>query len=224
MAHNRHIQRNQWSCLASRLVIFGLAALVIYWAMPDSGASAFKSMNAAMQNAKSWRVQTVVAEPTKSSESLTEVYCPSRLHSVVKGVSDEGGRHFEYNVENTWIEGTNYRNDGSRWMITHDNRWRTAACGAGPRGTDTLLQSMDAILVAGKVRKGAKRWVNGERCRDWTASVPAPAEWRDEFVVCIGEDDLPREVFTPDRRLMEAYTDWSTPIRIEPPPPERLNP
>src|SRR5258708_7844238 len=79
---NRHMERNLWSGLASRLVIFGLVALLIYWAMPDSGVSAMKKMNASMQNARSWRVQTVVAEPTKNVESMTEVYCPSRVHTV----------------------------------------------------------------------------------------------------------------------------------------------
>jgi hypothetical protein len=50
--------------------------------------------------------------------------------------------------------------------------------------------------------------------------VPAPAGWREEFVVCIGDDELPREVFTPDRRLVETYSDWNAAIRIEPPPAE----
>jgi hypothetical protein len=83
-----------------------------------------------------------------------------------------------------------------------------------------LLQPLDLILTTGKVRKGEKRIVNGERCRDWVASVPAPAGWREEFVVCIGDDELPREVFTPDRRLVETYSDWNAAIRIEPPPAE----
>ena len=63
------MERNLGSGLAARLVIFGLLVLFIYWAMPDSGVSAMKKMNAAMQNARSWRVQTVLAEPTKNVES-----------------------------------------------------------------------------------------------------------------------------------------------------------
>jgi hypothetical protein len=31
-------------------------------------------------------------------------------------------------------------------------------------------------------------------------------------------------VFTPDRRLVETYTDWNAAIRIEAPPAEELNP
>jgi hypothetical protein len=217
------MERNLASGLASRLVIFGLVAALIYWAMPDSGVSEMKKMNASMQNARSWRVQTVVAEPTKNIESMTEVYCPSRVRTVSKAASDEGGRHTEESSENIWIEGTNYTKKGLRWVTSQEERSRTASCAWGPRGTDTLLQLLDAILIAGKIHKGDKRIVNGERCRDWTASVPAPGGWRDEFVVCIGEGELPREVFTPDRRLVETYTDWNLPIRIEAPPVEELN-
>jgi hypothetical protein len=161
------MEKNLWSGLASRLVVFGLVALLIYWAMPDSGVSAMRKMNASMQNARSWRVQTVVTEPTKNVESMTEVYCPSRVHTVNKVIMDEGGQHYEENSESIWIEGTNYAKKGLRWVTSQEERSRTASCTWGPRGTDTLLQSLDAVLVAGKIHKGDKRIVNGERCRDW---------------------------------------------------------
>jgi hypothetical protein len=218
------MERNLASGLASRLVMFGLVAGLIYWAMPGSGVSEMKKMNAAMQNARSWRVQTVVAEPTKNIESLTEVYCPSRVRTLSKTVLDESGKHYEESSESIWIEGTNYAKKGMGWVTTQEDRSRTASCAYGPRGTDTLLQPLDAILVAGKIQKGDKRIVNGERCRDWIASVPAPAGSRDEFTVCVGDRDLPLEVFTPDRRLVETYTDWNAAIRIEAPPAEELNP
>jgi hypothetical protein len=218
------MERNLWSGVASRLVMFGLAGLIIYWLMPDSGASELKKMNAAMRNARSWRVQTVVAEPTKNVESLTEVYCPSRVRSVSKAMYAEGGKQIEDYSENIWIEGTNYGKKGSRWVISQETRSRTASCALGPRASDTLLQYLDAVLITGKVRKGDTRAVSGELCRDWTASVPAPAGWRDEFIVCIGDDHLPREVFTPDRRMVEKYSDWNAAIAIESPPPQELNP
>jgi hypothetical protein len=179
-------------------------------------------MNIALQNARSWRVQTVVSEPTKNVESLTEVYCPSRVRTVNKAVSDEGGRHSEEDSEDIWIDGTSYAKKGSHWVVSQMERSRTASCSAGPRATDALLQPLDLILATGKIRKGDKRIVNGERCRDWTASVPAPAGWREEFVVCIAEDGLPREVFTPDRGMVETYSDWNAAIRIERPPAEEV--
>jgi hypothetical protein len=217
------MERNLASGLAARLVVFGLVVLLIYWAMPSSGVSEMRKMKEAMQNARSWRVQPVVAEPTKSVESLTEVYCPSRVHTVTKSVLDEGGKQIEDNSENIWIEGTSYGKKGLRWVVSQEERSRTASRALGPRGTDTLLQPLDAILIAGKVRKGDKRMVNGERCREWIASVAAQGGWRDEFVVGIGDDKLPREVFTPDRRLVESYTDWNAAIRIEAPPSEEVN-
>jgi hypothetical protein len=218
------MERNLGSGLAARVVIFGLLVLFIYWAMPGSGASEMKKMSAAMQNATSWRVQTVVAEPTKNVESLTEVYCPSRVHMVEKSVLDEGGTHQENTSESIWIDGTNYAKKGMRWVVSQEERYRdrTATCKYGPRGMDTLLQPLDAILIAGKIRKGDKRYVNGEQCRDWIASVPAPSGYRDEFVVCVGKGELPLEVSTLDRRLVETYTDWNTAIRIEAPPANEL--
>jgi archaellum component FlaF (FlaF/FlaG flagellin family) len=212
------MERNMASGLAARAAIFGLAALLIYWMLPDAGLSALKTMNTTLQNARSWRVQTVVTEPTKSVETLTEVYCPSRVRTVNKALTDEGGQHYEDNSEDIWIDGTSYAKKGSHWVVSQETRSRTASCAMGPRATDALLQPLDLILTTGKIRKGEKRIVNGERCRDWVASVPAPAGWREEFVVCIGDDELPREVFTPDRRLVETYTDWNAAIRIEAPP------
>jgi len=205
------MERNLGSGLAARVVIFGLLVLFIYWAMPGSGASEMKKMSAAMQNATSWRVQTVVAEPTKNVESLTEVYCPSRVHMVEKSVLDEGGTHLENSSESIWIDGTNYAKKGMRWETSQEQRYSTATCKYGPRGMDTLLQPLDAILIAGKIRKGDKRYVNGEQCRD-------------EFVVCVGKGELPLEVSTLDRRLVETYTDWNTAIRIEAPPADELRP
>lgn len=216
------MERNLGSGLAARVVIFGLLVLFIYWAMPGSGASEMKKMSAAMQNATSWRVQTVVAEPTKNVESLTEVYCPSRVHMVEKSVLDEGGTHLENSSESIWIDGTNYAKKGMHWETSQEQRYSTATCKYGPRGMDTLLQPLDAILIAGKIRKGGKRYVNGEQCRDWIASVPAPSGFRDEFVVCVGKGELPLEVSTLDRRLVETYTDWNTAIRIEAPPADEL--
>jgi hypothetical protein len=216
------MERNLGSGLAARVVIFGLLVLFIYWVMPGSGVSEMKKMSAAMQNATSWRVQTVVAEPTKNVESLTEVYCPSRVHMVEKSVLDEGGSHQENSSESIWIDGTNYAKKGMHWITSQEQRYSTATCKYGPRGMDTLLQPLDAILIAGKIRKGDKRYVNGEQCRDWIASVPAPAGYRDEFIVCVGKGELPLEVSTLDRRLVETYTDWNTAIRIEAPPADEL--
>ena len=216
------MERNLGSGLAARVVIFGLLVLFIYWAMPGSGASEMKKMSAAMQNATSWRVQTVVAEPTKNVESLMEVYCPSRVHMVDKSVLDEGRSHQENSSESIWIDGTNYAKKGMHWVTSQEQRYSTATCKYGPRGMDTLLQPLDAILIAGRIRKGDKRYVNGEQCRDWIASVPAPSGYRDEFVVCVGKAGLPLEVSTLDRRLVETYTDWNSAIRIEAPPADEL--
>jgi hypothetical protein len=211
------MDRKLANSLAARIVIFALVAALIYWALPDAGLSALKKMSTAMQNARSWRMDLVVTEPTKKIQSTVEVYCPSRFHEVTNSAFQEGGSQVEESSENYWIEGTSYAKKDSKWVISQEQRSRTASCTYGPRATDMLLERLDPIVNSGKVRKGAKRIVNDVPCRDWIASVRAPAGWREEFGVCLADDGLPREVFAPDRQVVETYTDWNSPIRIEAP-------
>ena len=218
------MERNLANGLAARAVIFGFVALLIYWVLPSSGVSEFKKMNEAMQNARSWRVRTVVSEPTKNIETLTEVYCPSRIHTQNKSVIEESGQRYEQSSEFIWIEGASYTRRGNGWILSNELQQRTSICSWGPRGTDAMLAQMDAIATAGKIRKGDRRVVGGFPCRDWIASVPAPAGSRDAFGVCVDSDHLPREVFTPDRSEVTTYSDWNQPVKIEAPANDEILP
>jgi hypothetical protein len=139
------------------------------------------------------------------------------VHEVTNASREEGGNVFEESSESYWIEGTLYSKKDSQWIISQEQRSRTVSCAYGPRSTDALLDRLDSVISMGKVRKGDKRTVNGDLCRDWIASVHAPAGWREEFRVCVGGDGLPREVYTPDRQMVETYSEWNVPIRIEAP-------
>ena len=140
-----------------------------------------------------------------------------------KSVLTDGGKTIENSSELIWIEGASYQRSGLHWTVTSEDRMQTTSCSMGPRASDSLLQSVDMILLNGKVRKSEKRWVDGERCRDWVLSVPVGGGgWRDEYGVCLGERELPLEVFTPDRRMVETYTDWNMPIKIEAPAAENI--
>ncbi len=216
------MERSLANSLATRVVIFGFVALLIWWILPDRGVSEFKKMNASMQNARSWRMRTVVTEPTKSIESLTEVYCPSRIHALTKSVIEEGGRRLEQSSESIWIEGTTYTRKDNGWLMSSEDRPHSSACIWGPRGNDAMLAQMDTVGVVGKIRKGSKREVDGFSCRDWIASVSAPAGWRDVFAVCVDSDHLPREVYTPDRSEVISYSDWNQPIKIDSPPSDEI--
>jgi len=211
------MERSTTNALVARGVVLALVAGLLYWAWPDSGIAALKKMNSAMQNARSWRVETAVNEPTKKAQSTVEVYCPSRFHEVSTASHEEGGSHLEESSESYWIEGTSFAKKGSQWVISQEERSRSASCTYGPRSTDALLDRLDSVITMGKVRKGDKRVINGDPCRDWMASVRAPAGWREEFGVCIAEDGLPREVFSPDRQMVETFSQWNVPIRIEAP-------
>ena len=208
--------------LTSRGIVFGLVIVFLYYISPDSGVSALRKMNGALTNARSWKVHTVVNEPTKNIESTVEVYCPSRLHSVQKSIVTDGGTPIENSSELIWIEGASYHRKALHWMVNSEERMQTASCAMGPRASDTLLQSLDMILLNGKVQKGGKRLVEGARCRDWILSVPVPGGWRQEYGVCVGDGDLPLEVYTPDRRMVETYSDWNAPIKIEAPAAEDI--
>ena len=214
---NYRMERNLARSLAARAVTMVLGALVIYWALPDSGTSELKKMRSAMESARSWRIDTIVSEPTKKLQSTVEVYCPSRVHEVTNASREEGGSQFEESSESYWIEGTLYAKKDLQWVTSQEQRSRTASCVYGPRSTDVLLDRLDSVISMGKIRKGDKRSVNGDLCRDWIASVRAPTGWREDFRVCVGDDGLPREVFTPDRQMVETYSEWNVPIRIEAP-------
>ncbi len=221
-ADTEGMERSLANGLAARAVIFGFVVLLIWWVLPGVGNSEFKKMNAAMQNARSWRAHTVVNEPTKMVDSLTEVYCPSRVHSVVKSSREDGGVRREDSSELIWIEGATYTKRADGWMFSRELQQNTSECMWGARGSDMLLAQMDVIALRGKIRKGSKREVNGFGCRDWIASLPAPAGSREVFGVCVDSDDLPREVFTPDRSEVISYTDWNQPIKIDAPPTDEV--
>jgi hypothetical protein len=214
---NQRMEQNLARRLAVRVVAIALTAFVIYWALPDSGTAELKKMRTAMESARSWRIDTTLSEPTKKVQSTVEVYCPSRVHEVTNASREEGGKQFEESSESYWIEGTLYAKKDSQWVISQEQRSRTASCAYGPRSTDPLLDRLDSVISMGKVRKGNKRSIHGDLCRDWIASVRAPAGWREDFQVCVGDDGLPREVFTPDRQMVETYSEWNVPIRIEAP-------
>ncbi len=214
------MERGFAGSLAARVIIFGLAAVAVFYMLPSSGASQFQKMNAALQNARSWRARTEIHEPTRNQESTVEVYCPSRVHTVSKFRVDDGATHVQEESEEIWIEGAVYARKGFHWVLTHDQRMNTAVCAWGPRGSDTFLAQMDGITHIGKIRKGERRFVGDTHCRDWIASVPAPSGWRDSFVVCIGPDSLPREVFSPDRSTVITCSDWNAPVRVEAPGPD----
>ena len=222
VADTEGMERSLANGLAARAVIFGFVALLIWWVLPSSGNSEFKKMNAALQNARSWRMRTVVNEPTKTVDSLTEVYCPSRVHSVTKSSREDGGVRREDNSELIWIEGATYTKQDDGWTASNEMQQNTSACMWGPRGSDALLGQMDVIARLGRIRKGDKREVNGFACRDWIASLPAPAGSRDVFGVCVDSDHLPREVFTPDRSEVISYSDWNEPIKIDAPPADEI--
>jgi len=216
------MERSQVNSLAARAVIFGFVALLIWWVLPSGGSSEFTKMSDAMRNARSWRVHSVVNEPTKTVDSLTEVYCPARLHSVTKSLIEENGKKYENDSEVVWAEGSSYTKTEQGWVLSHEFVQQSAACSWGPRGTDALLAQMDTIATLGKIRKGDKREVGSFACRDWIASLQELGGWKDVFGVCVDSEHLPREVFTPDRSEVISYTDWNQPIKIDTPPSEEI--
>jgi hypothetical protein len=182
----------------------------------SQGPDEFRKMDHALRLAQSWRSHRVMNEPDRSNDAHMEVYCPSSVHTWQTSTS-YGQPPQESETIDT-INGS-YMRKGSDWMLAGvSERMISSPCTWGPRGMDDFLGTMDVVLQSGRIHRGDTRRVNGDLCRDWTASVPASTGWRDSFVVCIDEQDLPLEVAAPDRSLVITYSDWNKPILIETPP------
>ena len=157
--------------LAARATFVVLAGVVIFYLLPDGGVTQFKRMNQAMQNARSWRSHSVVTEPAHEEDSMMEVYCPSQIHS--KNTVTAGTTSTESEIIET--ANASYIHKEGGWERAEKIASSSGVCFWGPRGIDGLLGQLDAVMRLGKISKGSSRFVNGERCRDWTGSVPAPS-------------------------------------------------
>jgi hypothetical protein len=197
------------------LLLLLLIAVAIYL-HSSQGPDEFLKMDHALRLAQSWRSHRVMNEPGRSNDQHMEVYCPTSVH--IWQTSTSAGRPPQESETIDTMSGSYVRN-GTEWMVSgFSERMISSPCSWGPRGADDFLGTLDVVVQSGRIHRGETRRVNGDLCRDWTASVPAPAGWRDAFVACIDDRHLPLEVAAPDRSLVITYSDWNKPILIETPP------
>ena len=155
-------------------------------------------------------------------ESKMEVYCPDHVHVWNQMINEEGGERKLVENETLDVEGATYTRVPLGWTRAMSGRKGSAACLWGPRGVDEQLGQLDLVVRAGRIRDTGKRSVDGADCRDWAGSLPTAGGWRDAWVVCIGEGDLPLEIRTPDGSQVTTYSDWNKPILISPPKREEI--
>lgn len=216
------MDRNLNLRLASAAATLLLLGLMGYMLMPSSGANQFMAMDQALRNARSWRSHLVMQEPGRSRETKMEFYCPDRIHVWNQMVNEVNGERKLEEHETIDIGGTIYLRGLRGWTAAPSFRDFSGACVLGPRAVDDQLGQLELVMRMGKIRDTGKRNVGGAECHDWTGSLPTAGGWRDAWVVCIGEGDLPLQVRTPDSSLITTYTDWNKPILISPPRQEEI--
>lgn len=203
-------RRNIWMA-----AIVATGALV-FWGVgqslgPSSGDVEFQKSLDAMMQVKSFRGSfTASGYP---STRLWEVDCNRVVVHQQSGDSDR-------KEEEVSVGDQRYMRDGN-------GSWENAGQEPGDRGsakwycdkvasaTSDLLPDMRTILRHGISEKGAKKTVNGVRCREWKFDARTALSSR-VGSVCIGLDDhLPYE-YTMDGGV-STYSDYNRPIQIETP-------
>lgn len=205
-----------------RLVIaLGLAGM-IYWAfyVPKSGDRAMRRAAAAVQKARSWKVQWTNSplEADFKLEYLVEVSCPSSSRVIERTIPNEGSRRVEATNVFLAMDGQVYLHSDreNAWSLTAPGNIPYAGdCAALSRHEDTtLLPPFRRYERRGSTRKGEVREVGGERCREWEVVIfyntNSPTE---NYKVCLGvDDDLPRSHTA--NGVEFRYFDWNVPIQF----------
>lgn len=178
----------------------------------------------AKKQAKSWRMKTIMrSHPGSALVTETEVSCPDR----VRMTASIGGAQYE-----------TIRVGSEGYLRTDQEGWRKAAirddfypCGSQPgqpapwammsEGRD-ILTAMAMIAKNGTVTRGYLVNSDTGRCQEWVLSLSHPGSRGQgrsmTYTICIGDDQLPREVYMGSGMMRVSYSDWNQPINISEPP------
>jgi hypothetical protein len=218
----------RWLAIAAGLVVLAIVVGRVMWL--NSPMREIERSKAAVTAAKSWHFHRVRHFPGLPSDTYdVDTLCPMFQHTIA---SSEGsplvhewigysGRTYVY-AEGRWTTsaGTQTQNDANA-----SGTVSVIECRTGPIGADVTSLSHDAML-AGEVRRGAEREVEGESCRDYDVTVPTPHDPGNkeyQFCICINEaDHLPRQTRHTPPNYPEAdvstYTKWNAMQESQLPP------
>jgi hypothetical protein len=172
----------------------------------NNGGTDIRRIADAMSAATSYRVQMTTITDQGPIQSEWEVVKPDRMHTT----SQQQGRTFEMVI----IGQDNY--------INSNGVWNKVPSGGGPVSALTfnaneIVAEFTASMEAGDVyTPGGLDNVNGTACQELVV-MPADPE-RQGGSWCIGlSDSLPRRHTSPALSGTMIFSDWNTPIRIDPP-------
>ena len=203
-----------------------LAAGAIFWGVgqavgPTSGDTEFQKTLEAMKQVKSFRGAYMESASSSQVEKIWEVDCnrvvvheqshdsQSNADSPLEMKEEEllvGDQRYTRGSDGSW-ENNGYAGDrySAKWYC--DNMAKATV--------RDLLPDMRTMLSHGITERGAKKTVNGARCREWKFDIRTVLSSQ-QGSVCIGVDDhLPYEMNMGGGHY--SYSDYNRPIAFEVP-------
>ena len=190
----------------------------------SSGQKELQRSFDAKKNAHSWRMTTILhAHPGRAMETVIEVACPD--HERI--VTSLGGTKYESIRVGTdaWIQ------DGKGGWTHQTITPEAYPCGANPgapapwammnegRDMATVIATM-AEKTNAQVTRGDLLKISDGQCQQWVANFSHPGGGGRgmSYSVCVGTGDgLPRQVAMGSGGFLTTYSDWNSPMQINPP-------
>ena len=157
------------------------------------------AISSAMQKATSYHV--TMKGPGMEMEM--DVVCPDKVRTVSKTGN--------MTSEMVRVGPAMYMKSRGKWMKIPATGQPASMCG----GSSAPGSKMPAIDANATMTKGSTETVNGETCTDWTTTVSDGKGGQAQSTMCIGSDNLPRQVQT--GQMVMTYSDWNKPITIDAP-------
>lgn len=160
-------------------------------------------INSAMQQATSWHM--TMKGPNVEMEM--DVVCPDKMRTVSKTGN--------MTAETVRVGQAMYMKTGAKWMKMPATGQPASVCGGAEASSAESGSKMPPVDPNVKMTKGGTETVNGESCTDWTTTVSDGKGGQTSSTMCIGSDNLPRQIKT--GAMVMTYSDWNKPITIEAP-------
>jgi len=209
-------------------ILSGIVLLVVcvYCSLPRSGKQVLESEVAAMNSARSWRIQT---EMTLTGGVVTRTHvaiCPDKEHIVEQGLGP-ASEYLRIGDEIYWRKGaTPWKKGMPTSSYFFANILTARPCLTNPKpytneanGAEELRQWIANDVRLGKITKGDRKFEVDYDCQEWKVTQEQTVKYHyfeKEYVVCINETDhLPRTM-TATGGYSTKY-EWNIPLTIETP-------
>lgn len=162
------------------------------------------TISSALARATSWHMRM----RSRAGEMTIDVMCPDRIHTV--------NRTGNTTVEMIRIGQATYTRAGGKWTKLPAGGTQAPVCGGAPSAFGPGASSrVPTFGPDAEVRRGGTETVEGEACTVWDASSTDEKGVVRPFSICLGPDNLPRQIKSAD--AVATYSRWNQPITIEAP-------